>query len=167
MKESFAANKEQGEPLDGPKLYLNIVHHERVLPPLTQQKDFADPNDDANWRIIPIVFTVPLKRRNLANIECWHFDAHVNTCVVKRMRSHKDRFNAIWHFIMMRFQHHIRTQFTIHKQSIKLSKTKKYKNPLNNSQSVRKFILPKEHDKDYFAQSKKKFEKEMELLKQK
>ena len=34
IKESFAANRETDEPLDGPKLYLNLVHHERVLPPL-------------------------------------------------------------------------------------------------------------------------------------
>ena len=30
-----------------------------------------------------------------------------------------------------------------------------------------KFILPKEHDKDYFAKSKKKYEKDMEQLKKK
>ena len=89
MKESFSANKDVSEPLDGPKLYLNIVHHERVLPPLTKDKDFANPDDDKDWRIIPIVFTVPLKRTNMSNIECWHFDAHVNSCVVKRMRSSK------------------------------------------------------------------------------
>lgn len=34
IKESFTANRETTEPLDGPKLYLNIVHSERVLPPL-------------------------------------------------------------------------------------------------------------------------------------
>ena len=103
MKESFPDNKEQGEPLDGPKLYLNIVHHERVLPPLNEKKDFGDPNDDAGWKLIPVVFTVPLKRRNMSNIECWHFDAHVNTCVVKKMRSHKSKFNSIWHYLIMRF----------------------------------------------------------------
>ena len=65
MKESFSATKDKGEPLDGPKLYLNVVHHERVLPPLTKDKNFANPDDDQDWRIIPIVFTVPLKRTNM------------------------------------------------------------------------------------------------------
>ena len=109
MKESFPDSKQQGEPLDGPKLYLNIVHHDRVLPPLTKEKEIANPDDDALWRVIPIVFTVPLKRRNLANIECWHFDAHVNTCVVKRMRANKTKFNSVWHYIIVRFQNHIKT----------------------------------------------------------
>jgi len=132
MKESFAANKETSEPLEGPKLYLNIVHHERVLPPLDDQKNFADFVDDSKWRLIPMVFTVPIKRKNISGIQCWHFDAHVNTCVVNKMKSSKAKFNSIWHYIMMRFQNHVKTQFTIHKKSIKLSKGKKYKNALSN-----------------------------------
>ena len=48
------------------------------------------------------------------------------------MRGSKDKFNSIWHYIMMRFQNHIKAHFTIHKKSIKLSKGKKYKNALSN-----------------------------------
>ena len=142
MKESWQSNKEQSEPLDGPKLYLNIVHHERVLPPLTKEKNFANPDDDSDWRIIPVVFTVPLKRNNMSNIECWHFDAHVSSCVVRRMKSSQAKFKAIWNYIILRFQNHLKTQFTLHKGSVKLSKGKKYKNALGNAQTVRKFILP-------------------------
>lgn len=131
IKESFQANRETEEPLDGPKLYLNIVHHERVLPPLDAQKNLADPTNDLGWQIIPMLFTVPIKRRNMANVECWHFDAHVNTCVMEKMRKSQDRFKAVWNYIIMRFQNHVKHQFLFHKQSIKLAKRKKYKNPLN------------------------------------
>ena len=65
IKESFAANTEKDDPLDGPKLYLNVVHHERVLPPLSKDKDIADENDDSSWQVIPIAFSMPVKRRNV------------------------------------------------------------------------------------------------------
>ena len=103
------------------------------MPPLNAKKDLADPLDDKTWHIIPLCITVPIKRRNLANIECWHFDAHVNTCVTEKMRQSQDRFRAIWNYIIMRFQHHVQNQFLFHKRSIKLAKKKKYKNPLNSS----------------------------------
>ena len=47
----------------------------------------------------------------------------------------------------------------LHKGSIKLAKNKKYKNPLGTSQTVRKFTLPKEYCKEYFARSKARLEK--------
>jgi len=104
-----------------------------VLPPLNAEKNLADPTNDTNWHVIPMCITVPIKRRNMANVECWHFDAHINTCVMEKMRSNQSRFRAIWNYIIMRFQHHVKNQFLFHKQSIKLAKKKKYKNPLNNS----------------------------------
>ena len=35
IKESFTDNDEKADPLEsGPKLYLNVVYHDNVLPPL-------------------------------------------------------------------------------------------------------------------------------------
>jgi len=34
LKESFVNNMDKGDPLDSHKLYLNIVSHGRILPPL-------------------------------------------------------------------------------------------------------------------------------------
>ena len=139
-------------------MYLNIVYHDRVLPPLNADKSLADPVDDSTWQVIPMLFTVPIKRRNMANIECWHFDAHVNTCVMQKMRKSQDRFRAIWNYIIMRFQNHVKNQFLFHKQSIKLAKKKKYKNPLGNGQTCRKFTIPKEYEKDFFLRQRKRLE---------
>ena len=122
--------------MDGPKLYLNVVHHERVLPPLNKDKEFADPSNDSTWNVIPIAFTVGVKRKNIENVECWHTDAHVNSCVVEMMRSHQEKFKAIWNYIILRFQHQYRSKFVFHKKSIKISKKKKYKNPLKGNQIV-------------------------------
>ena len=94
----------------------------------------------------------------MSNVECWHFDAHVNTCIVTKMKSSQDRFRAIWNYVIMRFQNHVKNQFLFHKRSIKLSKKKKYKNPLSNSQTVNKFIIPKESEKEYFRTQKAKFD---------
>lgn len=59
----------------------------------------------------------------------------------------------------MRFQNHVKNQFLFHKQTIKLCKKKKYKNPLNNSQTVRKFLIPKEYEKNYFVRQLKEIQK--------
>lgn len=53
----------------------------------------------------------------------------------------------------------MKSQFLFHKQSIKIIKKKKYKNPLNNGESVRKFILPKEYEKDYYIRQKQRLDK--------
>ena len=59
----------------------------------------------------------------------------------------------------MRFQNHIKHQFVIHKRSIKLAKLKKYKNALGTGQTVRKFTLPKEMEKNFFVKQKERLEK--------
>ena len=53
----------------------------------------------------------------------------------------------------------MKNQFLFHKQSIKIIKKKKYKNPLNNGQAVRKFTLPKEYEKDFYLRQKARLEK--------
>lgn len=68
----------------------------------------------------------------MANIDCWHFDCHVNTCVIEMMKKNNQRFRAIWNYLILRFQHHVKQEFVLHKRSIKLCKKKKYKNPLGN-----------------------------------
>lgn len=154
-------NRETDDPLDGPKLYLNVVYNDRVLPPIRPNKDLGDPRDDTTWQIIPLCFTVPIKRRNLANIECWHFDCHLNTCVMEKMRESSERFKAIWNYIIMKFQNHLKNQFLFHKRSIKLVKKRKYKSAMGNTQNVMKFTLPKEFEKDFYLKSKQKRDKRL------
>jgi len=63
IKESFIDNDEKADPLEnGPKLYLNVVFHDNVLPPLDQGRDIADPKNDRSWNIIPMVFSEPKSR---------------------------------------------------------------------------------------------------------
>ena len=50
ISKSFIENEDQSDkPLDQPKIYLNIVHHDKVLPPLKQNREFADPKNDKEW----------------------------------------------------------------------------------------------------------------------
>jgi hypothetical protein len=67
MKESWADNIDKKVPLESHKLYLNIVYHESILPPLLADKAFANEKDDSTWKTIPIFFTVPWERTNLEN----------------------------------------------------------------------------------------------------
>lgn len=57
IKESFVHNKETTDPLDSPKFYVNVVYADKVLPPLDKNREFANPNDDSTWLILPVVFT--------------------------------------------------------------------------------------------------------------
>ena len=100
IKESFVDNPDQGPPLDSHKMYLNIVYNDRVLPPLNQAKDFADPTNDATWQIIPVAFTEAIKRKNVSGCEVITYDGHVNTCVFVKMMASKDKFQSILHYIV-------------------------------------------------------------------
>ena len=82
IKESFADNQEKNDPLEEPKIYLNVVFHEKVLTPLNKNRDLADPKNDREWMIIPMIFTEGKKRKNIEGIECITYDVHINNCVV-------------------------------------------------------------------------------------
>jgi len=58
-----------------------------MLTPLNKKRDLADEKNDRDWMIIPISFEGPIKRKNMENVECWHFEGHIATCVVEKMKS--------------------------------------------------------------------------------
>ena len=99
ITESFTNNPDVGEPLDTHKIYLNIVHHERVIPPLSKSRDLADPKNDGTWQSIPIVFTEPVKRRSMSG-EVLTFDGHINTCVFEKMKESSTKFQNILHYLI-------------------------------------------------------------------
>jgi hypothetical protein len=49
IEESFVSNKETSDPLESHKLYLNIVYHDRIIPPLNKDREFADPKNEKTW----------------------------------------------------------------------------------------------------------------------
>lgn len=102
IKESFVNNPDAGEPLDSHKLYLNIVYHDRVLPPLNKEKSFADPKQDKTWALIPVAFSAPVIRKSLSG-QVYTYDGHVNPCVMKKMKENKTNFQNILHYIITKF----------------------------------------------------------------
>mmetsp|Transcript_14053 Transcript_14053/g.10124 ORF Transcript_14053/g.10124 Transcript_14053/m.10124 type:complete len:191 (+) Transcript_14053:85-657(+) len=127
IKESFTANEEKEDPLEEPKIYFNIVHSSKVLPPLNAHKEIADKKNDRDWRIIPMSFSEAKNMRNLENREVIFIDAHVNSCVVEKLKEGERQLKAIFNYFLIRFQHHLRDQFVLHKKSIKLLKKTRYK----------------------------------------
>lgn len=103
MKESWKDNKDIAPPLDSHKLYLNLVFHEQVLPPLKSDKTPADPKIDTTWSVVPIAFTDPWERTNLGGCRVLTYDGHVSTCVFEMMKSSKKKFSALLHYIMQKF----------------------------------------------------------------
>ena len=86
LKESFTDNPDAGDPLETHKLYLNLVYHENVLPPLNKEKDFADTKDDKTWAIIPVAWSDACERTNLQNCRVITYDGHISTVVYDKMR---------------------------------------------------------------------------------
>lgn len=138
---------EKNDPLDQPILYLNVVYHDKVLPPLNKGRDIADQKNDREWVIIPMVFTEGKSRKNLEGNECIHYDVHINSCVVMKMKEETRAMRSISHFIILKFQEYVDDRFIIHKKSIKFLKKRRYKCAKGTeSQRVAPFVLPKEHD---------------------
>jgi hypothetical protein len=69
------------KPLEQPKLYLNILFHDKVITPLKKDRKPASLTDDKEWAIIPISFSPPKERWSGSGMKCIHVDAYVNTCV--------------------------------------------------------------------------------------
>jgi hypothetical protein len=103
IKESFVDNDEKGDPLEDPKLYLNVVYHDNVLPPLNQGRDLANPKNDREWVIIPMVFTEPKQRKNIEGKNIFTWDVHVNAAVVAKMREDKRAMRSISNYIVLKF----------------------------------------------------------------
>mmetsp|Transcript_31412 Transcript_31412/g.30761 ORF Transcript_31412/g.30761 Transcript_31412/m.30761 type:complete len:160 (+) Transcript_31412:349-828(+) len=152
---------EKGEPLEEPRIYLNLVHSDQVLPPLKATKDLADPNNDRDWKVIPISFSQPQTRTSLENRQLIFYDGHVNSCVFAKLKESERQLRAIFNYVILRFQHHLKEEFVLHKKSIKLIKKKKYKDfQGTNSQTVHKHVLPKEYSEAEYKVIKKKIDEE-------
>ena len=149
------------DPLEEPKIYLNVVYSDKILSPLDRKRDIADPKNDKEWQIIPIVFTEPKQRKSLDGLQCIHYDAHVNTCVINKMKEGDQYFKSIMNYIVLRFQEHIKSQFILHKKSIKFIQKKKYKDAKGTgSQKVEEFVLLKEHSLEEFKKVKKRLQEQ-------
>lgn len=161
IKESFVENLEKNYPLEEPILYLNVVYHDKVLQPLNKDRDIADEKNDREWMIIPMVFTEGKSRKNLEDYECIHYDVHINSCVVAKMKEENRAMRSISNFIILKFQEYLEDQFVIHKKTIKFLKKRRYKHASGKDiQKVQPFVLPKEHDHKSFLQVKEKLMKE-------
>jgi len=162
LKENVLESHDKGDPLEGPKAVLNLVHNDMILPPLNKARDLADPLNDKEWMIIPISFDGPIKRKNMAGIECWTYDGHINTCVVNCMQKESSRFSAILNYFVEKFMAHLKKEegYVVHKKSIKLCKGKRYKDSKSGAfqGKTQPYKLPIHLRKETFIESKKDFE---------
>jgi hypothetical protein len=85
-KTMFDEDEDLDKPLDQPKIYLNLIYHDKVLAPLKKDKTEADPKNDKTWDIIPIHFAQSKERWSGSGMKCIHIDAFVNTCVFETFK---------------------------------------------------------------------------------
>ena len=120
INKSFLANDDNAKPLDQPKLYLNVVYHDKVLAPLKPSKDIgnpqlADPTDDSTWNIIPISFSVNKERWSGSGMKCIHIDGYVNTCVMEMFKKGAAKIGSLTNYIIERFQNLLKDHYVFHK----------------------------------------------------
>ena len=107
-----------------------------------------------------MVFGEPRERKSLdRDLLCIHYDVHINSCVVEKMKSEARTTKSISNYIILKFQEHVEDLYLIHKKSIKILKNHRYKCPKKTGK-VAPFVLPKEHDVRSFKQIKEKLKKE-------
>jgi hypothetical protein len=81
---------------------MNIVYHDRVLPPLNKERDIANLKDDKTWQVIPVAFSDPITRLSDSG-EVLTYDAHVHSAVVNKMKESAANFQTILHYIVQKF----------------------------------------------------------------
>lgn len=103
ISKSFLENEDCDKPLEQPKLYLNILYHDKVTKPLRQNKEVANPHDDSTWNIIPISFGSNKERWSGSGKKCIHIDAYVNTCVFETFKKGATKIGALTNYIIQKF----------------------------------------------------------------
>lgn len=176
IKDSFLENEDHGEPLDQPKLYLNVVYSDKVIGPLLKDRELADPKDDKTWAVIPISFGQNKERWSGAGKKCIHIDAYVNTCIYDQFKKGAQKIGALTNYIIERFQNVLKDHYIFHKKAIKIIKGKKYRAYRGPNDVVPEYILPeafhvdhydkvlkkiKEAEARVFGEKEKKFEKDL------
>jgi|LauGreDrversion4_2_1035121.scaffolds.fasta_scaffold34011_4 hypothetical protein len=140
---------------------MNVLYHENVVPPLDKGRDIANPKNDREWLIIPMIFNPPKERLNIEGKKCLTYDVYLNTAVVVRMKEEARAMRSITNYLILKFQEYIDDSFVIHKKTVKHLKKRRYKCPKGTeSQRVLPFVLPKEHDLRHFKAVKEKLLKE-------
>lgn len=61
-------------------LYVNLCHTDKIIPPLKDDNELADPKNDSTWKLIPYSFSkqIELPSKSLKKIAV---DMHVSTAV--------------------------------------------------------------------------------------
>lgn len=155
---------EQDKPLDQPKIYLNVLYHDKVLPPMTKQRKWADTKDDKDWAIIPISFAPSKERWSGTGMKCIHIDAHINTCVADMFRTGAKKIGAITNYILLKLQVILKDHYVLHKKSIKALKGKKYKAWRGPNDQATDYVLPESHHVDHHEKAMKKIKNKLKMM---
>lgn len=135
---------------------MNILHHEKVIPPLKKDRSNASKTDDSEWAIIPISFGSTKERWSGAGKKCIHVDAYVNTCVANIFRSSAAKIGSISNYIFQKFQQVLKEHYVLHKASVKALKSKRYKAWRGANDVVGDYVLPEGFHVDHYEKVLKK-----------
>lgn len=161
VSKSFLENQDSGTALEQPKIYLNILYHDKVVPPLLKSREYADPKNDGGWAIIPTSFGPSKERWSGSGMKCIHVDAHVNTCVYELFKTSPKKIEAITNYILQTFQQMLKEHYVFHKPSIKIVKNKKYKAWRGSNDTIADYVLEEAYHTDHFEKWMKKLKEQV------
>lgn len=95
-------SEQGGKPLDQPKIYMNLLYHDKVVPPLNKERKPAHSTDDKEWAIIPISFAPSKERWSGSGMKCIHIDAYVNSCVFTVFKQSTQKIGSITNYILQK-----------------------------------------------------------------
>ena len=75
------------------------------------------------------------------------------------MKENTKNFQNILHYLIQKFQNHVKDKYTLHKGSLKLTKKRKYKHPTGSkSEIVKPFIVPLQFCRVYYKEMQQKYQ---------
>lgn len=132
---------------------------------MKQNLEVADPENDAEWNVIPIAFGSNKERWSGSGMKCIHIEAHVNSCVYKMFKTGPKKIGALTNYIITRFQHLMKDHYVFHKKSIKILKSHKYKAWRGAHDIVPEYVLPEAYHVDHYKAAQEKMKKKMDDMK--
>jgi len=133
-----------------------MLHNDKVVPPLTKNREYADPKDDTKWAIIPATFSPSHERWSGSGKKCIHVDCYFNTCVADMFKVSQVKIGAITNYLLESFQRMLKDHYIFAKKNIKIVKGKQYKAWRGTNKEIPDFCLPEAYHKDHFEKWMKK-----------
>lgn len=105
-----------------PSIYLNVCKSDKVKGPLDRDREYADPQDDKTWAILPVSYAKESETDDMIV-----YDAHVNSDIIDKGIKDKRVMNSVLLVILKRFEQLMINKYRLDIKNVHILSDKKYK----------------------------------------